>query len=160
VNDPRSPLSQRVRRLLVRDGGGAVPLPHPPPHQRPLDSGMLFESQLARLSKTLRDLRAIDRQREAELRALRERVAIADAVAQAAFAERLAPALARIDGLVAEIALLLQPPPEPPPSATLFERMRARRTPTQLSQAQRELLLTWAGLLADLRVHLAAMAEE
>jgi hypothetical protein len=61
---------------------------------------------------------------------------------------------------VAEIALLLQPPPEPPPSATLFERMRARRTPTQLSQAQRELLLTWAGLLADLRVHLAAMAEE
>jgi hypothetical protein len=121
---------------------------------------MLFESQLARLSKTLRDLRAIDRQREAELRALRERVAIADAVAQAAFAERLAPALARIDGLVAEIAVLLQPPLEPPPSATLFERMRARRSAAQVTLAQRELLLGWAALLADLRLHLASMAED
>jgi hypothetical protein len=160
VNDPRSPLAQRVRRLLVREGRGAVALPHPPPHQRPIDSGMLFESQLARLSKTLRDLRAIDRQREAELRALRERVAIADAVAHAVFAERLAPALARIDGLVAEITVLLQPPPEPPASATLFERMRARRASTGVTQAERELLLGWAALLADLRLHLASMAED
>jgi len=160
VNDPRSPIAQRVRRLLVKSGRDAVPLPPSRPHQRQIDSGTLFETQLARLSQTLRDLRAIDRQREAELRALRERVAIADAVAQAAFAARLAPALARIDALMSEIALFLQPPPELPPSATLFERMRARRSTMQLTQAQREMLLGWASLLADLRLHLAAMVEE
>jgi predicted RecB family endonuclease len=121
---------------------------------------MLFESQLSRLSTTLRDLRAIDRQREAELRALRERVAIADAKAQAVFAARMKPALAQIDAMLGQVSVLLQAPLEPPPSATHFERMRARRSTATLTAAQRETLLSWAGLLADLRVHLAALVEE
>ncbi|GAB4425302.1 MAG: hypothetical protein OHK0015_05200 [Chloroflexi bacterium OHK40] len=170
MSDQASPFTQRVRRLIgsgVPDPQASPPPnrpqsepPPPPPGPRFLDTGVLFESQIGRLSAALRDLRAIDRQREAELRALRERAAIADAVARATLAAQIAPALARIDALIHEAARLLQPLPELPPGATLFERMRARRTAASLTPTQRDALVAWAAMLADLRTQLAELMED
>lgn len=161
MNDQPSPLSQRVRRLLGTSALIAEGRPeHPPPNGHRPDTGLLFESQISRLSSALRDLRAIDRQREAELRALRERIAIAEAVAQAALVERLSGALGRVDALIEEAARLLQPPPDPPPANTLFDRMRARATASNHELARREALVTWASALIDLRAQIAAVLDE
>lgn len=168
VNDYPSPLTQRVRRLLgtgafaqeaerpPRSTNGAHAAPRPP--HRP-DSGVQFESQINRLSLVLRELHAIDRAREAELRQLRERVAIAEAVAHARLAERLVPLVAQLDAMIGEAARLLQPAPPPPPSATLFDRMRARAAAGG-DQAGRAALVAWASALIDLRTQLAALVEE
>lgn len=160
MNDHSSPLSQRVRRLL---GTGALPAEPPeplaPPARRPHDTGALFESQIGRLSSALRDLQTIDRQREAELRALRERLAIAEALHRRDLAQRLGPAVRRLDALIAEAAHLLQPAP-PPAAATLFERMRAQAALAGAEPARREALLAWASALVDLRAQLAELADE
>jgi hypothetical protein len=161
VTDHTSPLTQRVRRLL---GASSLPpevdSPHVTPngHRRP-DTGVLFENQITRLSHVLRELHAIDRAREAELRQLRERVAIAEAVAHAELVERLAPTIAQLDALIGDAARLLQPTAEPPPAATLFERMRVRAT-TVTDQARREALVAWASSLLDLRTQLASLLDE
>jgi hypothetical protein len=127
-------------------------------HRRP-DTGALFESQIARLTHVLRELHAIDRAREAELRQLRERLAIAEAVAHAELVERITPAVAQLDALIGEAARLLQPAPEPPPTATLFERMRARASAVT-DQASREALVAWASSLLDLRTQLATLIDQ
>lgn len=160
LNDHISPLSQRVRRRL-----GAGPLPPEPQSSAPsaarvADTGALFESQFGRLSEALRELRAIDRRREAELRALRERLAIVEAVHQERVAQQIAPALGRIDAMIRETAHVLQPAPEPPPTATLFERMCARAAARDPGLTHREALLALAAALVDLRAQLAAMVEE
>jgi len=72
----------------------------------------------------------------------------------------LEAALARIDALIHEAARLLQPLPELPPGATLFERMRARRTAASLTPTQRDALVAWAAMLADLRTQLAELMED
>lgn len=169
MTDHTSPLSQRVRRLLGA-GSHATADEVPPQNGRHAathghhgqgrpDTGVLFESQIARLGNVLRELHAIDRAREAELRHLRERLAIADAQAQTALVERLAPTIAQLDALIGEAARMLQPAPEPPPAATLFERMRARSAATG-QQTSREALLAWASALLDLRTQLAALIDQ
>lgn len=160
MNEHTSPLTQRVRRLL---GTGALQAELPPPPAtgaRVPDTGALFESQLSRLSAALRDLRTIDLQREAELRALRERLAIIDAVHQVAVAQQLAPALSRIDTMINEATHTLQPAADPPPAATLFERMRARAAARDSEQSHRETLMALATALVDLRAQLASLVEE
>lgn len=160
VNEHTSPLTQRVRRIL---GTGALQAERPAApaaSARVPDTGALFESQLGRLSAALRDLRAIDLQREAELRALRERLAIVEAVQQLAVAQRLAPALSHIDTMITEATRVLQPAPEPPPTATLFERMRARAAARDSEPSHREALLGLAAALVDLRAQLATLLEE
>jgi hypothetical protein len=161
VTDHTSPLTQRVRRLLganslTPEAEGSHASSNG--HRRP-DTGVLFENQITRLSHVLRELHAIDRAREAELRQLRERVAIAEAMAHAELVERLAPTIAQLDALIGEAARLLQPTAELPPAATLFERMRIRATAVT-DQARREALVTWASSLLDLRTQLAALLEE
>lgn len=176
MTDPSSLLAERVRRLLGPDQAGhdagppqpsalhqgASPQPSAPSpdtqgrgRTRP-DSGALFESQLSRLNHAIRDLHAIDRAREIELRHLRERLAIAEATAHAELVERLAPVLAQLDALIGEAARLLQPPPAPSPATTLFERMQARAAG---ERARREALVAWASTLIDLRLQLAALGE-
>lgn len=186
MTDHSSPLTQRVRRLLgtsrfvaqaeppptpaapLAHGPAAPPLTHAPagssvtPHnpRRP-DTGALFESQITRLSLVLRELHAIDRAREAELHQLRERLAVAEAVARAELVERLTPTIAQLDALIGEAARLLQPQPplEPPPTATLFERMRAQSVAAS-DQTRREALVAWASALLDLRTQLGALISE
>jgi len=173
VNDYSSPLTQRVRRLLgtssfaqeaerpSRSANGAHSAAGNSAAtraQRRPDSGALFESQINRLALVLRELHAIDRAREAELRQLRERLAIAEALAHARMSERLTPLVAQLDALISEAARLLQPMPPPPPTATLFERMRARAAVSD--QESRAALLSWASALIDLRTQLAALTEE
>jgi hypothetical protein len=125
-----------------------------------IDTGALFESQFGRLSAALRELRAIDRRREAELRALRERLAIIEAVHQATLEQQLAPALSSIDAMIRETAHVLQPVPAPPATATLFERMCARAAVRDPGYTHREALLALASALVDLRAQLAAIVEE
>jgi hypothetical protein len=149
-----------VRRRLGAELRPQEPPAAPPLSSRVIDTGLLFESQLSRLSASLRELRAIDRQREAELRALRERLAILDAVHQVGVAKRLTPTLQRLDALIEEASRLLQPPPAPPPTATLFERMRAQTYASAPGSASRELLVAWAAALIDLRAQLAEFVQE
>jgi hypothetical protein len=161
LNEHPSTLTQRVRKLL-----GTGPLagerPDQPaaPERQASDSGALFESHISRLSSALRELRAIDRQREAELRSLRERLAIVEELHRLTTAERLTPALRRVDALIEEAARLLQPAPEPPAAATPFERMRARAAARNTDAALRAALVTWAVALMDVRAQLAALADE
>jgi hypothetical protein len=164
VGDPYTPANgaRPPGGSTYSSGNGA----HPPigghlshHFQRRPDTGALFESQIARLSGVLRELHAIDRAREAELRQLRERLAIAEAVAHAELLERIVPAVAQLDALIGEAARLLQPAPEPPPTATLFERMRVRAAAVT-DQTSRESLVAWASSLLDLRTQLASLIDQ
>lgn len=159
MTNPRSPLAQRVRRRLGAGQSRPQPPPAPPSGGHSFDAGPRFEAQLGLVSAALRELGALDRRREAELRALRERLAILDALQQFALAERLAPALRRLDVLIEEAAHLLQPPPEPPPMATLYERMRAQAHPAP-APASREQLFRWASTLVEVRAQLSELVAE
>jgi hypothetical protein len=154
LTDRTSPLTQRVRRLLGTSGLSANPGPPPTPPDGPArsDTGTLFETQIARLSTALHELYAIDRQREAELRQMREQARLAEEHARA-----LAATLAQLDALIAEVNRVLQPAPDPPPASTLFERMLARASASS-EHSRREALVVWASGLIDLRTRLAALA--
>ncbi len=159
MTDRNSPLTQRVRRLLgtgsLNPDALAPPIASPTAHGqvRP-DTGTLFENQIDRLSAALRELYAIDRQREAELCQMREQAHIAEEHARA-----LTETLAQLDTLIAEVNHLLHPAAEPPHATTLFERMRVRATPAS-EHAYREALIIWAAGLLDLRARLAALVGE
>ncbi|MFV9503054.1 MAG: hypothetical protein AB4911_00670 [Oscillochloridaceae bacterium umkhey_bin13] len=147
MTDRTSSLNQRVRRLL---GTGALGPPPPPPDANghlPHDTGQLFESQLARLSHALQDLRAIDQKREAEMRELRAHLHNADA--------RTAQALAAIDALLAAVEPATAPV-QALPGATPFERMRARSLGQSLDPAQREAMAVWVIALRRIREELCS----
>ncbi|NTV64685.1 MAG: hypothetical protein HGA65_14300 [Oscillochloris sp.] len=143
-----SPLTQRVRRLLgtremaVRSATMVRPL-----SSVPGDTSALFESQLAQLSATLAELRASDRRREAELRALRAIVRDADERARS-----LDLVLAEIDDLLQLSQSLLETPEDQLPATTLFERMRARMGVTnRLDPHQREAISDLVARLSTVR---------
>ncbi|NTW01878.1 MAG: hypothetical protein HGA19_11405 [Oscillochloris sp.] len=143
-----SPLTQRVRRLLgtrelaVRSSTMVRPL-----SALPGDTSALFENQLAQLSTTLVELRAADRRREAELRALRAIVRDADERAQS-----LSIALTEIDELLRTARALLEAPEEPLQQTTLFERMRARISATsRLDPRQREVMAELIARMTNVR---------
>ncbi|MBX0328648.1 hypothetical protein K2Z83_13275 [Oscillochloris sp. ZM17-4] len=143
-----SPLTQRVRRLL----GTHELVERPATMVRPLlsvpnDTSALFESQLSQLSASLAELRAADRRRDAELRALRAIVRDADDRARS-----LGMALTEIDELLRAGRALLDPAEEPDQPTTLFERMRARIGGTnRLEPRQREVLAELLARMAGVR---------
>lgn len=147
MTDRTSSLNQRVRRLL---GTGALGAPPPPPaangHVSP-DTGQLFESQLARLSHALQDLRAIDQKREAEMRELRTHLCEAET--------RTANALAAIDALIAVVEQAATPM-QSFPATTPFERMRARSLGQSLDPAQREAMAVLVIALRRIREELSS----
>ncbi|NTU79853.1 MAG: hypothetical protein HGA45_10695 [Chloroflexales bacterium] len=155
MTDRTSPLTQRVRRRIGTGGlsADAGPPSVSPGGQAHPDTGALFETQIVRLSSALRELYAIDRQREAELRQMREQARLA-----AEHARALAATLAQLDALIAEVNRLLQPAPDPPPSSTLFERMLAHAAASS-EHTRREALIAWASGLIDLRTRLAALLD-
>jgi hypothetical protein len=161
VSDRLSPINQRVRRLLGTgslnhaDFSDQVQPPAPPSRG---DTGTLFEARIAKLSHVLDELRAVDMQREYELRALREQLLIAHERARRELCAALAPALTEIDVLLHRGKALLAPPEEPP--ATPFDRMRARRASQHSEARQREQLAALVAHLAAVRAQLAALAEE
>jgi hypothetical protein len=122
----------------------------------PGDTSALFESQLSRLSATIADLRAADRRRDAELRALRAIARDADDRARG-----LGSALSELDELLRAGRALLDMPEEPPqPPTTLFERMRARISLTsRLDPRQRELLAELLVRMASVREQIRAASE-
>jgi hypothetical protein len=124
----------------------------------PGDTSALFESQLSQLSSTLAELRAADRRRDAELRALRLIVRDADERARS-----LDIALSEIDELLrAGRALLDAPDDTPQQTTTLFERMRARIGATsRLDPRQREVLAELLARMASVReqIHACLLIE-
>lgn len=121
----------------------------------PGDTGTLFESQLSQLSATLAELRAADRRREAELRALRSLVREAGERS-----DGLRAALAEIDELLRAGRALLDAPEEPSP-ATLFDRMRARiGAASRLDPRQRELLAELVARMASVREQLRTCLQD
>jgi hypothetical protein len=150
VTERSSPLNQRLRRLLGTGSLNAPPTPaasdgRPP---RETDTGLLFESQITRLSQALIDLRAIDQQREAELCALRTQLGLTQ--------DRVHAAISELDTLIGAIEAQVAPPT---PAATLFERMRSRNAATALGADRRAELVTWLMTLRSLRAQLRAVAE-
>jgi hypothetical protein len=113
----------------------------------PSDTSALFESQLAQLSATLAELRAADRRRDAELRALRLIVRDADERSRS-----LDMALGEIDELLRAGRALLDASEEQQQQTTLFERMRARIGATsRLDPRQREVLAELLARMAGVR---------
>lgn len=162
MSERLSPLTQRVRRLLGTTSLAPAPINDaaPRPLTRAGDTAALFEARVAKLSHLIEELRAVDLQREDELRALREQIARAQHRSHPDLATILAPTIAELD-----IALLigrgLLAPPSEPPQTTLFERMRARvaaHNPETLRQ--REQLAALVDRLATVRSYLAALAAE
>jgi hypothetical protein len=153
-----SPLTQRVRRLL----GTRELAVRPSTMVRPIsavpgDTSALFESQLSQLSSTLAELRAADRRRDAELRALRSIVRDADERARS-----LDTALSEIDELLRAGRALLDTPDDTPPQTTLFERMRARIGATsRLDPRQREVLAELIARMTNVReqIHSCLLIE-
>jgi hypothetical protein len=147
VTERSSPLNQRLRRLL---GTGSLSAPPAPIAEtgRPRDTGLLFESQITRLSQALIDLRTIDQQRETELCTLREQIGLVQIRTQVALNE--------IDALITLVERQVVPAP---PADTLFERMRARSATAALSSERRTELLEWAAALRRVRAQLRAIIE-
>lgn len=171
MSERLSPLTQRVRRLLGTGslapptlpisherGSEIAPLPHSQHHQphRPTsDSAALFETRIASLSHLLEELRSVDRQREAELRAMREQISDAHEQARLDLLRSLEQALAELDDAL-RISRTLLTPPEQLPATTLYERMRARiaagqRPDSRQHELTRALLITLSGVRERLR---------
>lgn len=160
MSDRFSPLNQRVRRLLGTGGLDHAGLDGPgqpgaPPPQD--DTATLFAARIAKLSHVLDELRAVDMQREYELRALREQLLIAHEHARRELSAALAPALTELDVLLHRGRALLTPPEEP--LATPFERMRARRAATPDTR-ERDQIAALVAHLAAVRARIAALAEQ
>lgn len=171
MSERLSPLSQRVRRLL---GTSALSLDHPyhphavqEPAERPTptaspgsrsETGTLFEARITKLSHVLEELRAVDRQRESELRALREQLNTTHERARHELTQRLRATLGEIDALLAIGQRLLEPPPPPPPS-TLFERMRSRMGHRQLTPEQESIVGEWVAGLRLVRERLVELLD-
>lgn len=170
VSDRLSPLSQRVRRLL---GTGSLSLDNhhrahaeadPPAERKPTapvagqrsETATLFEARITKLSHVLDELRAVDRQREAELRTLREQLSTAHEHTRHKLTENLHATLAQIDALLAIGQRLLDPPPLPPPT-TLFERMRSRMGHRHLDPEQRVIIEEWVAGLRLVRERLIGL---
>lgn len=147
MTERSSPLNQRLRRLLGTGNLSAPPVPTAETG-RPRDTGLLFESQITRLSQALIDLRTIDQQREAELCALREQIGLAQGRTQLALAE--------LDALITLVERQVAPAP---PADTLFERMRARSTTAALGSERRTELLEWAAALRRVRAKLREIIQ-
>ncbi len=117
-----SPLTRRVRRLLGTPDTTLLPTAPSRAHgTAPLDPSIRLESQVAQLSAKLNELRNSQRQQEAELLRLREVLHVAEERQEA-----LKHVLAEVEDLLHTNHQLLAPPPDLPPTATLFERMCAR----------------------------------
>jgi hypothetical protein len=167
VSERFSPLTQRVRRILGNNHtraelvhhNGRTPLRFAPPSPRQLEPSPAFDARLARLSGLLEELRLADRQREAELRLLREQLRASRQIARREVARNLLPLLAEVDVLIALGRTLLDPPPPPPPT-TLFERMRARVRAAQQPHEPPAALVTWIDTLVLLRSRIEALIEE
>jgi hypothetical protein len=149
VTERSSPLNQRLRRLLGTGSLNAPPMSAASDgRSRETDTGLLFESQITRLSQALIDLRAIDQQREAELCALRTQLNLAQ--------DRVQAALSELETLIAALEAQLAPPGA---ATTLFERMRARNAATALGTDRRAELVAWLTTLKNLRTQLRVVAE-
>lgn len=121
-----------------------------PRSSMPGDTSALFESQLAQLSATVAELRAADRRRDAELRALRSIIRDADERAR-----NLNPVVDEIDELIRAGRALLELPEEPLQPTTLFERMRARMgASNRLDPRQREVLAELVARMTSVREQL------
>jgi hypothetical protein len=166
VSERFSPLTQRVRRILGNGHpsadfvhrNGRMPLPYTPASPRQSEPGPAFDVRLARLNSLLDELRLADRQREAELRLLREQLRASRQIARREAARNLLPILAEVDLLIALGRTLLDPPPPPPPT-TLFERMRTRATAAQQPQSPPAALGAWINTLVLLRSRIEALID-
>lgn len=172
MSERLSPLSQRVRRLLGTSAlsldrpypAHAAPEPvidRPPPAPAPAsrsETGALFEARIAKLSHVLDELRAVDRQRESELRTLRDQLSVAHERARHELTQHLRATLGEIEALLAIGQRLLEPPPAPPPT-TLFERMRSRMGHRQLTPEQEAMVNEWVSRLRLVRERLIGMLD-
>lgn len=149
MSERSSPLNQRLRRLLGTGSLNAPPTSAASDGRpRGTDTGLLFESQITRLSQALIDLRTIDQQREAELCALRTQLSLAQ--------DRVQAALSELDTLIDAFEAQLAPPGA---ATTLFERMCARNATTALGADRRAELVAWLTTLRSLRGQLRAVTE-
>ncbi|EFO81525.1 hypothetical protein OSCT_0541 [Oscillochloris trichoides DG-6] len=117
---------------------------------------MRLESQVAQLSAKLNELRINQRQQEAEVLRLREMLQQAEARQQ-----QIKQILVVVEDLLQTNHQLLDPPPDLPPTATLFERMCARIGANhRLDPHHREALSLMAERLTHVRDALRASLGE
>ncbi|NJN16658.1 MAG: hypothetical protein HC822_10490 [Oscillochloris sp.] len=157
--DRLSPLTNRVRRLLgtgdLHDNLTDHVVASNGSHTRG-STATLFEARLSKLSQVLEELRAVDLQREAELKALREQMAL---LREQNRRELLLAINAMVDELDAVIVMgrrMNHTSDETP--RTPFERMCAQAS-ARIDAGHQESLQMLLNNLAEVRRRLLALSE-